>query len=132
MRDLEIAGSGFDVLHNSKEWRIALHSFCGEVNGIVSFRQWGRHLDSEEAFVLLQGRAWLVTSGDGSTWDDCKVTHLSPDRLILVDRGERHAVILGEETKVLIIENLDMSNTVNEPIPEDVIRRIAADWEKGE
>ncbi len=130
MKNVNLSGSGFDVLHNSGEWRIALHSFCEDVNGLSAFRQWGRHMDSEEAFVLLEGRAWLALSREGKEPEDCQICHLKKDELVLVEKGERHAILLGEGAAVLIIENLDMSNSVNEPMAEEVIRTVRSAWEK--
>lgn len=46
---------GFEVLHNSTGWRIAEHAYKENVNGMSAFLNWGRHLDSEEAFLLLCG-----------------------------------------------------------------------------
>lgn len=130
MKKLEISGSGFDVLHNSEEWRIALHSFCEEINGPASFRKWGRHMDSEEAFVLLSGKAYLVFSEKGQEDEDYRICPLETGRMLLAEKGERHAILLGEGAKVLIFENLDMSNTVNEPIRDAVIRAVLSAWEK--
>ena len=66
----------------------------------------------------------------GKEPEDCQICHLKKDELVLVEKGERHAILLGEGAAVLIIENLDMSNSVNEPMAEEVIRTVRSAWEK--
>ncbi len=120
--------SGFDVIHNSTSWRIALHAYDAEVNGLESLKNWGFHRDSQEGFVLLKGAAWLLVleeSGDDQvgteeTADGWKLYHLEPERLYVVQPGEGHAIVLKEDSEVLIIENRDMSQTDSRAIRQDV------------
>ena len=123
--------SGFTVYHNSEPWRVAVHSFQEDVNGLSSFINWGRHLTSEEAFVLLKGRAWLVTSKEGKEPEDYEIHELKASNLLVVGTAERHAILLSEGTDVLIMENRDMSESVNEPIPEKVREAVRTAWETG-
>ena len=124
----KMEGSGFQVFHNSKEWRIAVHSYEEEVNGLSSFRQWGSHLTSEEAFVLMEGRAWLATSREGNEDDDFEIHRLEKGTLFLVEQAEKHAILTDVGASVLIIENRDMSESVNTPMPEGVIRSVKDAW----
>lgn len=116
--------SGFEVLHNSREWRIAVHSYEEKVNGLEAFQNWGIHETSEEAFVLLEGQAWLATSRAGKLKDDFHIEPLQARRLYLVERGECHAILLKEDSSVLIMEDLDMSRSRIEPICESVIDAV--------
>lgn len=112
---------GFSVIHESAGWRTACHGWDPAVNGIGALREWGIHLDSEEAFVLLQGRGVLAVqdeSGQGENGQDesgqdangqVRVTSMEPSRLYVVGAGERHAIALAEDSLVLIMENEDMS-----------------------
>lgn len=117
---------GFSVIHESAGWRIACHGYDPAVNGIGALGEWGIHLDSEEAFVLLQGRGVLAVqdeSGrnengrDESGQDEngqgengqIRVISMEPSRLYVVGAGERHAIALAEGSLVLIMENEDMS-----------------------
>lgn len=116
---------GFDVLHNSGEWRIAIHAFDREVNGLEAFKSWGIHSDSEEAFILLNGAAWLVLpEADAKSDTGFLVFPLEKQQIYLVRQGERHAIILDEKSDVLIIENRDMSLTCSEPVGEDVVEAV--------
>ena len=116
---------GFEVIHNSTPWRVAVHASQPEVNGVPSFHQWGRHMESEEGFVLLTGQGWLVTSSDGR---DYHIQELKNEELTLVEQAERHAILLAENSSALIVENLDMSNSVNEEMDpamkEEILKKI--------
>lgn len=111
---------GFEVLHDSTEWRIAIHAYEEKVNGKSSFKNWGRHMDSQEAFLLLKGKGWLITSPDG---EEAMIHELTGEEIVVVESGERHAILLGEDSAALIIENEDMSNSVTEPIEENLRER---------
>ena len=112
---------GFEVLHNSEGWRLAIHAYDPEVNGSPSFKNWGRHLDSQEAFLLLDGKGWLATCNEEGEY---KVTELSKTEILIVEKAERHAILLAEGASALIVENLDMSNSVNEAMKPDVVQEI--------
>lgn len=115
---------GFEVVHNSKEWRIAVHTYKEKINGLDSFQNWGIHETSEEGFVLIKGQAWLITVVEGLKEEDFQVQTLQMNQLYLVEQGERHAILLKEGSSVLIMENLDMSQSRTEPICESVIAAV--------
>lgn len=118
---------GFEVIHNSQGWRIAEHAFEENVNGISSFVNWGRHMDSEEAFLLLCGKGWLVTSADGN---DYEIHPLKDGEMQLVQVAERHAILLEEGARALIVENQDMSNSVTEPMGAELAEKILSEIKK--
>lgn len=109
--------SGFSVLHNSENWRVALHAYEESVNGISALKNWGIHVDSEEAFALLEGRAVLVTKNSGKRPECCI---MEKGRLYVVNAGERHGIGLFPGSSVLIMENRDMSRFCQEPIEEEI------------
>ncbi len=121
---------GFAVIHKSTSWRIALHAYEAEVNGLEAFQNWGFHRDSQEAFVLLKGAAWLVLSQEGKDKEaetggdtgeeDWQLYVLEEGRVYVVQAGEGHAIVLREGSEVLIMENQDMSQTCQRAIPKEV------------
>lgn len=137
---------GFSVIHESTGWRIACHGYDPAVNGIGALGEWGIHLDSEEAFVLLQGRGVLAVqdesgrnengrdesgqdeNGQGENGQDengqIRVISMEPSRLYVVGAGERHAIALGEGSLVLIMENEDMSRFETAEMEESHRARI--------
>lgn len=97
---------GFSVIHVSDGWRTACHSYEPSVNDIGALKEWGIHVDSEEAFLLTGGKGVLAVV------DDCGqvvITPIEPLRLYVVGAGERHAIALQPDSHVLIMENEDMS-----------------------
>lgn len=127
MKQYEVKDSGFSVLHNSGAWRLAAHVYDPRVNSLSAVNTWGRHLDSEEAFVLLAGEAWLFEREEDGT---LSVRELRPENVYLVEAGVRHAIVLREGAAVFIAENRDMDNSVTESMmPEEKreIEKICAD-----
>lgn len=114
----------FAVIHNSVSWRIAAHTYESNVNGVESFVNWGIHETSEEAFILLSGKGWLVTSREGKSAEDYRVWELAQGKLCVVEQAERHAIILSPGSQVLIVENEDMSASHTEPVHEAVIEAV--------
>ncbi|HIU75695.1 MAG TPA: hypothetical protein IAC62_07430 [Candidatus Pelethocola excrementipullorum] len=115
---------GFEVVHNSKEWRIAVHTYEKKVNGLEALQNWGIHETSEEAFVLMMGQAWLITAVEGKREDDFQIHPLQMHQVYLVEQGERHAILLKEDSSVLIMENLDMNKSRNESICESIVEAV--------
>ena len=66
-----------------------------------------------------------MTSSDGR---DYHIQELKNEELTLVEQAERHAILLAENSSALIVENLDMSNSVNEEIDpalkEEILKKI--------
>lgn len=116
--------SGFEVIHNSVGWRIAVHAYEEKTNGITAFTEWGVHEDSQEAFVLLKGKAWLALSEQGTDPGDYQLCALEKDGLYVVQEKEYHSIILVPGSQVLIMENLDMSNTRKKSVDPKVIQEI--------
>lgn len=112
---------GFFVIHESAGWRTACHSYEPSVNGIGALKEWGIHVDSEEAFLLLCGKGVLaVMDGCGQVM----VTPMEPLRLYVVGAGERHAIALQPGSRVLIMENEDMSRFQTEEMDAGVCASI--------
>lgn len=97
---------GFSVIHNSGGWRTACHCYEPSVNGIGALKEWGIHVDSEEAFLLMCGTGVLAVMDERG---QVTVIPMEPFRLYVVGAGEMHAIALQSETRVLIMENADMS-----------------------
>lgn len=97
---------GFSVIHESDGWRIACHGYEPSVNGIGALKEWGIHVDSEEAFLLIAGKGVLAVMDDSG---QPVITPMEMLRLYVVGAGERHALALQPGSRVLIMENEDMS-----------------------
>ena len=96
--------AGFQAIHCNENFCLAAHNYRDELTGLKGLTKWGRHPDSQEAFVLLHGEGWLCTK-DTSV----QVTPLRKNELYIVERGEWHRLMLSEGARVLIAENAAMA-----------------------
>lgn len=110
--------AGFRVIHESDGWRMAYHAYKKEVNSLSALKKWGVHVDSDEAFVLLKGSMLLATSGTLEHGTPVKVEIVQPGQMYCVEKGEKHALVLTEDSVVLIMENRDMSNFIETDIDD--------------
>ncbi len=112
---------GFQVVHESTGWRTAVHSYERGVNDAESLESWGIHLDSEEAFVLLCGTAVLAVDHGA---DSVEIVNMEPFHQYVVGAAERHAIALAEGSRVLIMENQDMSRFSAEKMDPNIAETI--------
>ena len=67
-----------------------------------------------------------MTSREGQQAEDYAIRKLSETEMCVVEQGERHAVILKPGSRVLVVENRDMSNSRTEPVLPEIRRAAAA------
>jgi mannose-6-phosphate isomerase-like protein (cupin superfamily) len=107
LEQIEIDGRGFQPLKDYESWRIAQLSYDPSVNDLDSLCSLGCHYETEEAFVLLQGEAVMVTAGTGKKLRSFEAVKLVPGRIYVVPQGQWHAAVLKPGTRLLIVENRD-------------------------
>ena len=108
--DLEIFeydGEGYDPTMSFESWRVAIANF-GEHFDRERYNYLERHMLTDEVFVLLSGKAVLVTGKEF-----CK-TPMMPCKLYNVKKGAWHALLMEKDAKVLIIENHNTSRENSE------------------
>ncbi len=93
-------GIGYERTMNFEEWRVALMN-CSPMWETV--KKYERHLTTDELFVLLEGKASLIT-GEEKTL--CK---MEKNKLYNVKKGTWHGIRLSGDAKVLIVENHNTS-----------------------
>ena len=102
----EYTGEGYRPLVDYDSWRVALLNYSPELEPEQLTRM-QRHNETDEIFVLLQGRCILFT-GEG----EAKVSRLhgcdlKPNLIYNVKRGVWHTHTLSRDAKVLVVENRD-------------------------
>lgn len=110
MADLEILsyeGEGYDRTMCFESWRVAIANF-GEPFDRDRYRYLERHTLTDEAFILLFGKAVLVIGKNFSE------TPLEPCKIYNVKKGAWHALLMERDAKVLIVENQNTSNENSE------------------
>ena len=104
----ETQSPGFVPMVDSDQWRVAFLNFERDslLNNLKEFQ---RHNESDEVFVLLKGRCILFLGGK-----ECAVSHiyaqeLESYKIYKVRRRVWHAQILSPDAKLLIVENRNTS-----------------------
>lgn len=103
IKDNPKRGSGFDILHTFEGWKIAF---------ITSAEQYGelklvkRHMQTDEAFVLVKGEATLFTA-DGE--NELERTAMEQEKLYVVKKGTWHHLQVSEDALLVVAENSDTS-----------------------
>ena len=101
----EIYGKGFNVLKDYNCWRIAQIGYDTDVNSIEGVQTFGRHLETDEAFVLLEGEAFIFTRGFEDTPETIEIQKMDKNKLYTVKERQRHTTLLMPDSRVLIVEN---------------------------
>jgi ureidoglycolate hydrolase len=85
-----------------------------------------RHTETDEVFVLLQGKAVMVIAGDGGPAHELESITIQAGKLYNVKRNTWHTILLGHSALVLVVENRDTTaeNTEFSLIPEDQRLRL--------
>jgi len=107
MITLPIASAGYAKRFPSGGWLIAANGYDADVNSPATVSTIGRHRETDEAFVLLQGCGFLVTAGVDDTPGKLCTEQLIPGQLYVIERGEWHALVLLENAQTIIVENAD-------------------------
>ena len=99
-------GSGYKPLIDYDKWRVAILRYCDELlpERILTMQ---RHDETDEVFVLLEGRCILFLGEGNNTIDSITAVDMVPRQLYNVKRGAWHSHTLSNDASVLIVENCD-------------------------
>jgi hypothetical protein len=104
---------GYKPLIDYGEWRVAILRFIDELlPGNISRMQ--RHNETDEVFVLLEGRCILFLGAGENQVTDIFAQDMEPLKLYNVKRSAWHTHTLSEEATVLIVENRETTK-MNSP-----------------
>lgn len=99
-------GDGYGVVKLSEKWRAAYLNNVSERRTVIDYLE--RHVTSDELFVLVEGEANLVISGDGATGFE-KIP-LEKYVMVNVPPETFHSVDSAPGSRILIAENADVGN----------------------
>ena len=102
----EYNGPGYRPLVDFDHWRVAVLNFSADLlpEHLTSMQ---RHNDTDEVFVLLQGRCILFTGEGRDAVTRIHAEDLQPHRVYNVRQGVWHTHTLSQDAKVLVVENQD-------------------------
>ena len=93
-------GQDFSVAMQFEGWKIGLLRYSDRFS---KFDRLERHLLTDEAFILLDGKATLYTETEQVEMQKCVIYN--------IPKGEWHHITVDQTTTVMVVEN---SNTCDE------------------
>jgi hypothetical protein len=108
----EYTGEGYKPVIDYESWRVAVLKYCDELlpENITKMQ---RHDESDEVFVLLQGKFMLFIGEGKDKVENIEGVWLEPLKFYNVKKGVYHTHSLSEDAVVLIVENrnTDITNS---------------------
>ncbi len=99
-------GEGYRPLIDYASWRVAIMRHC-DSHLPEKIERVERHVETDEVFVLLAGRATLFV-GDGDPGAQRLLPQvMEPLKLYNVKRSIWHTILFSRDASVLIVENRD-------------------------
>ena len=99
-------GQGYKPLIDFGQWRVAILRYLEalQADRIDSME---RHVETDEVFVLVQGRGILMIGGRGAKIDGIRAQVMQTGEIYNVKRSVWHTILLTRDASVLIVENAD-------------------------
>jgi ureidoglycolate hydrolase len=110
--DIITCGSdGYRPLVDFESWRVAFLRYADAVDR-DQLRRVERHMETDEVFVLLNGRAVLIVEAGGSLPGvkqaaGYNVINMLPETVYNVRKASWHHIVVSRNACVLIVENSD-------------------------
>lgn len=114
-------GSGYAPLFESgHDWMVAVYNGC-PFPGYLE-----RHNTSDEAFILMAGRAIMIVGDSGPDASIAKPVELAPFQAINIKKSVWHGILTSPDARVLIVENRDVTKENSDywTCPEDFLDGI--------
>ena len=119
--------NGYKSLVFFENWRVALMN-DGPKTTLEGLSYFQKHDETDEVFVLLEGRCVLLMAGFGDNPGEISAVDMEPGSMYNVKKGAWHTHYFAPNTKVVIVENAD-TVPENSPISNltDEQRKIIAE-----
>ena len=102
----EYQGEGYQPLIYFAGWRVAVLNYLDEIHP-TRIADMERHLETDEAFILLRGKCVLIVGGNGGQAASLTPCEMANEKVYNVRAGVWHTVLLSSDASVLIVENSD-------------------------
>ena len=96
---------GFKILAQYQTWRTAMLN-SAVANKRETFSYVEKHKETDEVFVLLKGKAFLVIGGDSGKPDSFEVLPLDLFKTYNVKVNVWHGVLMSSDASIYIVENI--------------------------
>ena len=104
---LDYTGPGYMPIVDFGAWRVAFLR-CEE--RLAHLKKLERHMETDEVFVLLEGKATLYIGLEKEPFE------MEAFKMYNVKQAVWHAIVVSEDAKVLIVENRDTTEDNSEYI----------------
>ena len=97
------ADEGFKALVNLGGWRVAVINYAERFDE-ANFERLERHLETDEVFILLDGRATLIVG------TECERIPMEKGKIYNIKKLGWHHILVDREhpeTKLILVENAD-------------------------
>ena len=102
----EYLGEGYQPLIDFGSWRVAILRWePGSRAEKIEVME--RHTQTDEVFVLLDGRATLFIGGNQEKVDTIQAEVMASGKLYNVKQNTWHTALLSRDASILIVENRD-------------------------
>jgi ureidoglycolate hydrolase len=133
----EFVTTGFKPLISFDKCRVATLCYVDDLYP-VDIASMERHLETDEVFVLLNGKATLMLGGAESAVRSVKAVSLEPMKAYNVKRNAWHGMIMSRDAVILLVENDDTGSANSEYFPlTSALKQIYlseartfADWQR--
>ena len=118
--------NGYKSLVFFENWRVAFMN-DGPKTTVEGLSYLQKHNETDEVFVLLEGRCVLLLAGFGDKPNEITAVDMQPNVMYNVKKGAWHTHYFGPGTKVLIVENADtvLSNSPCVDLTPEQKKKIA-------
>lgn len=99
-------GPAYRPLVDHGAWRVAMLNYCDELLP-ENLTRLQRHDETDEVFLLLQGRCILFIGDGAEAAGEVAAVDLAPGKVYNVKRGVWHNHTLSPDASVLVVENRD-------------------------
>jgi len=106
LKVLEYDGEGYKPLVDFGSWRVAFLRFIDELLP-ENIQRLERHLETDEVFVLLEGKAILFLGEGEEEIEELYSLEMEPGKLFNVRKNAWHCCVLSRDATILLVENKD-------------------------
>jgi len=99
-------GKGYQPLIDFGEWRVAILRYLDEIRP-DRINTMERHTETDEVFVLLNGRGILIMGGNEKEVHTIQPQVMESEKIYNVKRYAWHTILLSRDASVLLVENRD-------------------------
>ena len=102
---------GFDTMVCTDKWKMAIITYSEDYDQLRIFK---RHTTSDEAFILIEGKATIITYEDG-----LKMVEMQKNKAYVIEKNTWHHVKVDKDTKLVVVENSDVTRDNTQSIKKE-------------